>query len=64
MNYFGLAPLTRDLQTSRRSFLIGATALGSSLVVGFSAEADVAPAPLSRAQIHLSATCRSRQMTL
>lgn len=44
MNYFGLAPLTRDLQTSRRSFLIGATALGSSLVVGFSSEADVAPA--------------------
>ena len=35
MNYFGLAPLTRDLQTSRRSFLIGATALGSSLVVNF-----------------------------
>ena len=44
MNYFGLAPLARDLQTSRRSFLVGATALGSSLVVGFSAEADVAPA--------------------
>jgi isoquinoline 1-oxidoreductase beta subunit len=44
MNYFGLAPFTRDLQTSRRSFLIGATALGSSLVVGFSSEADVAPA--------------------
>jgi len=44
MNYFGLAPLARHLQTSRRSFLIGATAIGSSLVVGFSAEADVAPA--------------------
>ena len=44
MNYFGLAPLALDLQTSRRSFLVGATALGSSLVVGFSAEADVAPA--------------------
>jgi isoquinoline 1-oxidoreductase beta subunit len=44
MNYFGLAPLARHLQTTRRSFLIGATAIGSSLVVGFSAEADVAPA--------------------
>ena len=44
MNYFGLAPLARDFQTSRRSFLVGATALGSSLVVGFCAEADVSPA--------------------
>jgi isoquinoline 1-oxidoreductase beta subunit len=44
MNYFGLAPLAQDLLTSRRSFLVGATALGSSLVVGFSVEADDAPA--------------------
>ena len=44
MNYFGLAPLARDFQTSRRSFLVGATALGSSLVVGSLCEADVAPA--------------------
>src|SRR5262249_41882659 len=44
MNYFGLVSQIPNLQTSRRSFLIGATALGSSLVVGFSAEADVTPA--------------------
>ena len=37
MNYFGLGPLAQDLQTSRRSFLVGATALGSSLIIGFSA---------------------------
>ena len=43
MNYFGLGPLAQDLQTSRRSFLVGATALGSSLIIGFSAEADDAP---------------------
>ena len=43
MNYFGLGPLAHDLQTSRRSFLVGATALGSSLIIGFSAEADDAP---------------------
>ena len=43
MNYFGLGPLAQDLQTSRRSFLVGATALGSSLIIGFTAEADDAP---------------------
>jgi isoquinoline 1-oxidoreductase beta subunit len=43
MNYFGLGPLAQDLQASRRSFLVGATALGSSLIIGFSAEADDAP---------------------
>jgi isoquinoline 1-oxidoreductase beta subunit len=43
MNYFGLGPLAQDLQTSRRSFLVGATALGSSLIIGFSAVADDAP---------------------
>ena len=43
MNYFGLGPLAQDFQTSRRSFLVGATALGSSLVIGFSVEADDAP---------------------
>ncbi|HTO64337.1 MAG TPA: xanthine dehydrogenase family protein molybdopterin-binding subunit [Bradyrhizobium sp.] len=32
-----------DLSPSRRSFLIGATALGSSLLVGFSAKSDGAP---------------------
>jgi isoquinoline 1-oxidoreductase subunit beta len=39
MDHFSL--VQPDLQTSRRSFLIGAAALGSSLVVGFSAKADV-----------------------
>ena len=43
MNYFALAPFAENLRTSRRSFLIGATALGSSLVIGFSVEADDAP---------------------
>ena len=41
MNQISLAPLNQNSRTSRRSFLIGAAALGSSLVVGFSAEADV-----------------------
>ncbi len=40
MNYFALDPLTRHVETSRRTFLAGAAALGSSLVIGFSAEAD------------------------
>jgi isoquinoline 1-oxidoreductase subunit beta len=40
---FAFASLARDLRPSRRSFVIGATALGSSLVIGFSAESDVAP---------------------
>ena len=43
MHDFALSSLARDLRTSRRSFLIGVTALGSSLVVGFSAESDAAP---------------------
>jgi isoquinoline 1-oxidoreductase beta subunit len=41
MDHLSLASLDRDLRASRRSFLIGAAALGSSLVVGFSAEAEV-----------------------
>jgi isoquinoline 1-oxidoreductase beta subunit len=41
MNHISLAPLNQDFRTSRRSFLIGAAAFGPSLVVGFSAEADV-----------------------
>jgi CO/xanthine dehydrogenase Mo-binding subunit len=43
MHDSSLASLARDLEPSRRSFLIGATALGSSLVVGFSVKSDVAP---------------------
>jgi isoquinoline 1-oxidoreductase beta subunit len=43
MHDFSLASLARDLRPSRRSFLIGATALGSSLVVGFSVKSDVSP---------------------
>jgi isoquinoline 1-oxidoreductase subunit beta len=41
MNQLSLARLDRDFRTSRRSFLVGAAAFGSGLVVGFSAEADV-----------------------
>jgi isoquinoline 1-oxidoreductase subunit beta len=41
MNHLSLAPLDRNFQSSRRSFLIGAAAFGSCLVVGFSAEAEV-----------------------
>jgi isoquinoline 1-oxidoreductase subunit beta len=35
--------LVQDTQPSRRSFLIGATAVGSSLIVGFAAHAEGAP---------------------
>ncbi len=43
MHDSSLASLARDLRPSRRSFLVGATALGSSLVVGFSVKSDVSP---------------------
>jgi isoquinoline 1-oxidoreductase beta subunit len=35
--------LVQDTQPSRRSFLIGATAIGSGLIVGFAAQAEGAP---------------------
>jgi isoquinoline 1-oxidoreductase beta subunit len=41
MDHLSLAPLDRNLRTSRRSFLIGAATFGSCLVVGFSVKADV-----------------------
>jgi len=41
MAQLSLAPIDRNLRTSRRSFLIGAATFGSSLVVGFSVKADV-----------------------
>src|SRR5215471_18998960 len=43
MHDSSLASLVRCARPSRRSFLIGATALGSSLVVGYSVRSDVAP---------------------
>jgi isoquinoline 1-oxidoreductase subunit beta len=43
MNERASARLAQEIATSRRSFLIGAAAAGSSLVIGFSAFADVAP---------------------
>jgi isoquinoline 1-oxidoreductase subunit beta len=43
MNDRASARLAQEIATSRRSFLIGAAAAGSSFVIGFSAFADVAP---------------------
>ena len=43
MNDRAFARLAQQIAPSRRSFLIGAAAAGSSLVVGFSTFADVAP---------------------
>jgi isoquinoline 1-oxidoreductase beta subunit len=43
MHDSSFASLAGDLGPSRRSFLIGATALGSSLLVGFAVKSDVAP---------------------
>jgi len=43
MTTTALSFFVEDIAPSRRSFLIGAAAVGSSLVVGFSAFADVAP---------------------
>src|SRR5215813_6208465 len=43
MHDSSLASLARDPGPSRRSFLIGASAIGSSLMVGFSTRSDAAP---------------------
>jgi len=62
MTTTALSFFVEDIAPSRRSFLIGAAAVGSSLVVGFSAFADVAPGAAPAAPTRSPATFKSRLM--